>query len=544
MWPILHGAQRNHIGFVAGQCSDYLRSYSPDTMSQLVRDASNALGTIPESRNSFVPINRIPFDVFYLIAAHLPSREDRRHAAAVCRHWRRTFQTPGTVCPRLLLRNGEAHVKPFLERTNGSLLDIAIDRQVDIDRMITLLSPYSQKIRYLTFTSNHWEDVIKFSAINSGRLPLLHTLEIMELGVQPGGGQNPIPPPSTQILDNAANRVQEFILRSIGFKSLRCFAFPHLTVLNLSARPGPKSNASDLFNFLKASPKLERVKLRLTRVTIQGVTSQRPIVVLPNVKTFLLEVTNGPGVFHIAANISCPSSRNTSIVYNVDDFPKTSDSFELFPLPRLLFLITHRYGGSQVEEVTLDVRPVNGASAGCFLTFRSIDTSTIRFGIAVFRSGRTRFSREVFLHASRVIQAHSQLRYVKRLYISYRHTNHPVLLHSDQIGPMAEEVGKLFRYMGSLDELVIEHFDLGVFFSPPSKQVELPVFPQTKKLGILYPMMGRNQKECMDAIVELAKSQHERGMPFERVTIRTKAIPATIAERLAQYVGVADCSEN
>jgi hypothetical protein len=45
------------------------------------------------------------------------------------------------------------------------------------------------------------------------------------------------------------------------------------------------------------------------------------------------------------------------------------------------------------------------------------------------------------------------------------------------------------------------------------------------------------------AIVELAKSQHALGIPFQRVTVRARVLPAGMAEMLEAWVGVADCCE-
>jgi hypothetical protein len=65
------------------------------------------------------------------------------------------------------------------------------------------------------------------------------------------------------------------------------------------------------------------------------------------------------------------------------------------------------------------------------------------------------------------------------------------------------------------------------------------VFPTVKELMISNPRMA-DEQECMDAIVELAKSQHELEKPFKRVTVRASGIPATMTERLRQWVGAAD----
>ena len=71
------------------------------------------------------------------------------------------------------------------------------------------------------------------------------------------------------------------------------------------------------------------------------------------------------------------------------------------------------------------------------------------------------------------------------------------------------------------------------------------MFHPIKELKILHPMIESGRMgQCMGFVVGLAKSQHMRGMPFERVTIRAKILPVTMAEVLTQWVGVADCCED
>ena len=61
----------------------------------------------------------------------------------------------------------------------------------------------------------------------------------------------------------------------------------------------------------------------------------------------------------------------------------------------------------------------------------------------------------------------------------------------------------------------------------------------------MHPMaedgVGIFAADMIDAIVELAKSQHARGIPFERLTVHTWDIPAWIEEQLAQWVDTVDC---
>ena len=69
------------------------------------------------------------------------------------------------------------------------------------------------------------------------------------------------------------------------------------------------------------------------------------------------------------------------------------------------------------------------------------------------------------------------------------------------------------------------------------------VFPPIKELTISHPPVVHGEEECTAAIVELAKSQHALGLPFERVTVRARKLPAGMAGILEPWVGVADCCE-
>ena len=141
------------------------------------------------------------------------------------------------------------------------------------------------------------------------------------------------------------------------------------------------------------------------------------------------------------------------------------------------------------------------------------------------------------------IQTHPLRANVKRLRIQDR----DIVIDSDQLAQVASEVGRLFQSMGSLDALTLDVFDLRPYLAP---FLDLPEFrdmnqpggfPPIKELTVAQPSPAPAEQECMAAIVELAKLKHEMGVPFERVTIRTKNHPPEMAEWLGQWVGVVDC---
>jgi len=109
------------------------------------------------------------------------------------------------------------------------------------------------------------------------------------------------------------------------------------------------------------------------------------------------------------------------------------------------------------------------------------------------------------------------------------------------------ELGVLFKSVGPLDELILSRCDLysylDPFFDPPVlKYAGRPItFPPIKELTILHPAYLCDGYTA--AIVNLAKSQHAFGIPFERVTIRAQRLPKAVAEMLDPWVGEVNCYE-
>ena len=112
---------------------------------------------------------------------------------------------------------------------------------------------------------------------------------------------------------------------------------------------------------------------------------------------------------------------------------------------------------------------------------------------------------------------------------------------------MADEVGELFGSLGPFQgELTIRGCDLQVlsvdFLDMPMFHVMKGpiVFPQINELAVLHPFIEGDE---MEAIVDLAKSQHELGKPFKRVKVRMGGLPAGMVEELGQRVDVLDYCE-
>ena len=449
------------------------------------------------------------------------------------------------------LSKGEVYLKTLLERARGSPLDIITNCDAP-DGIITLLSPHTQQIRSLDFRHNSWTDIQRFSDLSPGPLPLLRTLEI---NVVPQSDDQPniMPPHSFPLFGNAIN-LEKFALRSRKWLFLNHFVFPNLTTLELSTEPGwYRFRALHLLDFLEASPMLRTVHMKILEKTLRHNLSRRGVVVLPNVQTFSLVMDGGEPAYKLVAHISCPSTSHTSLVHEktLKDILTGQDIRDAFPTAASWNTIVRQYTRNPAEAVTLEIKIPHNSVIGCTLTFQSSDMTVLRLSLGVSGGDENEpqmpfgeMALEVFSQATGAVRNHPLLPRIKRLHIV-----HDVFISQPiQLRSMTNEVGRLFESVGPLDKLTLCGFDLRSYLAPFLDRPEfkdmdqLVVFPPIKWLTILQPL-GVDCGECMFAIVELAKSQHALGVPFERVTVRVRELPAGMVEMLEPWVGIADCCE-
>ena len=286
------------------------------------------------------------------------------------------------------------------------------------------------------------------------------------------------------------------------------------------------------------------------RIALESVP-RGTVTVLPNVETLSLCVGSNSEVYEVAARMTCPCAKNTSLIYYTSDENYAPD-LEIFPTPALWSAISCQYARSPVEEVTLEIKPDHyGSTISCSLTSQSSDTTTVRLCFRVYDSGEDgvhvpfeEMDKELFSRACSAAQGHPSLSHIKRLHIKHR----AAFSYSDLTLRMLDDVGKLFGLMGPLDELTIHGCDLRIFLGSfldlmDLGDFEIPSFPFIKKLTISHPSMEIDEEEYLGAIVDLAESQHEKGIPFERVTVRAESLTTDMAERLREWVDVVECYE-
>ena len=539
---------KSSFGLIEERCADYSCSFTLEAVSQLDRDASITLATIREWKNSFACINRIPVDILSLIPTHLSSQKDRFYAASVCRHWREVLLKHGALWSQLFLRRGEDYVSTLLARAKGSALEVIAHLKAPVGTT-TLISPHAQQIKSLEFIQNHWQDITTFSKFNSGQFPLLRTLKIISPQTPDSDGQlNVATPPSFLFRSSVNLKNFDFSFSKLSF--LSHFVFPNLTTFELSSYPVGEYSALYLLNFLKASSTLRTVRVKVTSTVMLWDVPHKMAVVLPNVETFSLHVTCDPmkHVYDIAAHISCPRARQISLTHEMLD-TDWSTGMDVFPTPVSWNTIVHQYSASPIEEVALEIDPEHEYTE-CSLTFQSSEATVVELGFEVNGTDlgeeldipSAEIDRETFCQALKTIRDHPLVSHVKRLRIEYR----AALSSGYEMLRMAGEVRDLFNSLGPLDKLAISGCDLHIFLAtfldePALKQPI--VFPQIKDLAIFHPEMDVDEMECMGAIVELAKSQHTLGIPFERVTVRMWSLPVGMAEELGRWVSAVDLHE-
>lgn len=148
---------------------------------------------------------------------------------------------------------------------------------------------------------------------------------------------------------------------------------------------------------------------------------------------------------------------------------------------------------------------------------------------------------EVFRQALRTILDYPLSSQIKRLRIKF------VLASSNngRLQRMVDNVKRLFRTLGPLDELTIDFCCLKIFLPtlfklPQSSSAGKPVvFPHVRALTLRHLFWMFDE---MEAMAELAKSQHRLGIPFERVVFRDSVVPLeAMAEKLRPWISEVDC---
>ena len=182
-----------------------------------------------------------------------------------------------------------------------------------------------------------------------------------------------------------------------------------------------------LLDFLKASPLLQTVKMTIPGKIVLNSVPQEMIIVLPNVETFSLHVTDvrSPQVYDFASHISCPCSKYTSLTHNMDD-DDLWGNLEVFPTGVVWNTIIHQYMASPAVEVILKIENPERMVIACFLTFQSSNEIVVRLGFTIHESSldaeeltmsHKEMGWDIFSQALTTIRDHPLLSHINSIYI-------------------------------------------------------------------------------------------------------------------------------
>ena len=433
-------------------------------------------------------------------------------------------------------------VKTLLGRVKGSSLDITVDYYESPIDDVTLLSPFAQQIRSLKFERATSDQVEDLSVAISGPLPLLDTLKIDATGSIKGPRSLVVP--TLPLFENATN-LSKFVLEIYEFPSLRHFTFPNLTTLDFSTWI-TEYPVSEQLDFLEASPALRRISIRFEMVEFREDVPPGRITVLPYVETFRLETPSYGPSCKIETHISCPFAKHVEFTYR-PEFIGDNISEDIYPPSTSLGAIVDQYTEGTVERVVLEVTRDEDFSIDCSITFRSSDGATLKLCYFHYTAEAEEAEETLeekltrsFSEAFQTIRDHPLLANVRSLCIRGGNlvTCNPKLV--------AKTVGRLLGSMGPLENLTLDKCDLqpylDAFLDTPlfPEAIQPTSFPPVKELAIINPVQSfHDDEEYAMAIVKLARSQHVRGVPFERVVLRT-TVPTLVMDELAAFVNTVE----
>ena len=328
-------------------------------------------------------------------------------------------------------------------------------------------------------------------------------------------------------------------MHSAGIPHLGHFTFPNLTTFELST-----TEANEEFSVSFPAAQLPRSLANTTDSSYRdcGGNAHRRCPFGESHRPSKCRGVLRDSGYRIAAHVTCPSARLTSLIYG---YCAEGETPQVFPTSVSWNVIGPQYMTSTIDEVALRIKAAEDDILSCSLSFLSPGLATLELGCIMGTVSEdhheTTYSlgekhSQVFSQASKAIREHPLLSNVKRLHIQDRHdffTNH-------QLEGIAEQAAQLFKFVGPLEELILDVDDLRPFLSPSSDFREFHDLVQPGAFSLIKVLTIKRSKkplkeECMAAIVESVKSRHVLGVPFERVVFRMKDYPVGMVERLKPW---------
>ena len=429
----------------------------------------------------------------------------------------------------LLLPRNRDDRATFVERVEGSPLVLSIKGGAHLPM---LLFPSASRITSLDIKCNVWSDIKKFSEGFVPRPPLDLVLDSLKLNVSEDDSLG-----TSSFLFGKAIYLKTFCINS-GSPFLDLFRFPTLTSFKLSTTSARVFRGSQLLNFLTASPMLQKVRVEIMgSISLEGISEGR-VVKLPCATKFTLIVSDGGPGYGLAAYLSCPVMESMSLTQKMRVGDMTMTQEVIFPGKTLWSRIVGPYEeakdrrGVTLDEVALDMK--TSPTTSCALSFLYSNNNVTKLNFEVSAGDGSAvpptFDR-VFTQATWSIRRHPHLVEVKRLSICHGISS----ANPAQISLIAEQSERLFRSLGSLDELQIHSCDGRPYLSDRNPRNPIG-FLGIKKLIISQPE-AFSDEQFVGAIEKLAISRRDAGVPrFECVRVESReGTKLTVGlERLAE----------
>jgi hypothetical protein len=471
---------------------------------------------ICERKNLLVAANSLPLETLCIVLTFLPTQRDRFIAASVCRRWRKTFLGYGPTWSKVFTDRDYECVETLLDRAKEYPLDVVVGGEIG-SSTIQLLTAKAHQIQRLEFERTHLEGVLDVSEAISGNT-LLSTLKVA-IDSRPVNLPEDLPP-----FLNGAGKLAHFVFLGDPeylplFSRLGCLSTLEATIQSDCSFLPPLSH---LLDFLKASPTLRTVEVKIPGGVFLDDGAAWEVVDLPNLKTLSISAECAALLYKLAVHISCHGVGSVYLNHVEQDWGESGLEQEVVPDGEFWQTIAGHYASGPVEEVKVEAYHNKAASAiSALLTLLSSDGKAVKLRFDFFTGGWCCTHDENIASTLAVLRALKAVRDrppsdIQRLHIQQCCVS---ISPSPYTSALSQEFTAFFGHIGRLQCLTLQGGNLHVF-NTPDDQGRTVEFPDTNELVVSDwsgPWTGA--EEWNEHAASLIRSQHKRHKQFKRVTI-------------------------
>jgi len=311
------------------------------------RDHSDLLPKFKALRNILAPINKLPPEILSQIPKFFPTR-DLVVATQVCRHWRTTFISCGSLWCNIDCERGPEALT-CLHRSKDSPIHVSV-RRIPNDYVLARLSPHTGRIKSLHLQSR-WSVAQSVFTRFTDPAPNLETLTVICRPSTAAAG----PVPSTLLTGNLP-RLRHLALQGLA-SDLANFVLPSLTYFELSNVTSPplSISLSNLLAFFERSPLLESVRVDFHGECVHDAPKQK-IITLRALRTLYISGSGlvGHGDNSLLARLELPRGVDATVMLLILDGSSNVIAHAIPPYPERLPFI------SGLKRVHAEVLPGHG----------------------------------------------------------------------------------------------------------------------------------------------------------------------------------------